>query len=490
MATSNPFNPWTPTVNPVRTNHWTARVRAWRLSLGLILVNVAGAVIATCATNRPIHQPGAGDWPCSFLAWLHIVGAWIHGDFSSLCAIRWPWTIILISGIATVLVGAPLIAFLCLGWYARYDEFRNSLKNDALDAYLKRFWSKSLLKTIRYAEQQGGPVFTSDTERLSQFSAYWPTLGDRLFANIYHAQYGLWVFVPPFLILLVVTYAITAVVAWLCTVGACASTNTATCIFGLGTPMVVSAIAGALMFVVSDSVLNIRRRALNASDVYWYSLRLFLAMPLAVVAADAPSSGAPPHVLIAFTLTTLPVEEIIKVIRRIAATNVTALEIEKSKPDELLQLSGVTTFVTATLHAEGITSIEQMAAADPVTLSIRTGFPFRFTLRLGSQAIVRRHFGTDASKLLPIGLADVVPIYLLVLALDGNQPVGVPLNRPQLDEPETIVNAAATCLFSGTPTGLDMEKQAPLIVKMKFRQIAAEEYTSMLARITPLDPAL
>ncbi|CAB3751997.1 hypothetical protein BPA30113_02162 [Burkholderia paludis] len=389
-----------------------------------------------------------------------------------------------------MLVGAPLIAFLCLGWYARYDEFRNSLKNDALDAYLKRFWSKSLLKTIRYAEQQGGPVFTSDTERLSQFPAHWPTLGDRLFANIYHDQYGLWVFVPPFLILLVVTYAITAVAAWLCTVGACASGGTATCIFGLGTSMIVSAIAGALMFVVSDSVLNIRRRALNASDVYWYSLRLFLAMPLAVVAAGAATSNDSTHVLGAFALTTMPVEAIIKAIRRVAAFNLNQSEKVDSVPDELIQLNGVTKYVTASLHAEGITSIEQMATADPVTLSIRTGFPFRFMLRLGSQAIVRRHFGSDASKLLPIGLADVVPIYLLIRMLDGNLPPGFPANALTTNDLEKIVEAAAKCLFSDAPAGPDTTTHAPLIVKMKFRQIAAEEYTTMLARITPLDPAL
>jgi hypothetical protein len=28
------------------------------------------------------------------------------------------------------------------------------------------------------------------------------------------------------------------------------------------------------------------------------------------------------------------------------------------------------------------------------------------------------------------------------------------------------------------------------VIDMKFRQIAAEEYTLMLARITPLDPSL
>ncbi|KVO57231.1 hypothetical protein [Burkholderia stagnalis] len=459
MTASNPFEAPPPAVNPVRMRHWTASGRFISLSVYLVLVNLAGIAIATSATNRPIHAPDAWTW---------------------IAAIRWPGTLILVSAIATLLIGVPLIAFLCLGWYARYDEFQNSLKNAALDAYLKRFWSKWLLQTIHYAERQAGapPTADSNTERLSKFSERWPTLGDRLFANLYHEQYGLWAFVPPFLILLVVAYAITAIAVWLCTQGDCATANKTTCIFGLSAPVIVASIAGATMYVVSDAVLAIRRRALNASDMYWYALRLFLAIPLALVAA--------PHVVAAFALTILPVDEIIKVIRRIAALNLTQLEKDEDAPDELLNLSGVTKAVTASLHAEGITSIEQMAAADPVTLSIRTGFPFRFTLRLGSQAIVRRHFGPDAAKLLPIGLADVVPIYLLVQTLDGEKTPTLP---PRLDNPDEIVAEAAARLYPDARAD-DAIARANAVVKMKFRQIAAEEYTLMLARITPLDPAL
>lgn len=468
MATSNPFEARPPTINPVRMNHWTARGRAISLGLYLLLVNAAGAAVAAYAIKQPVR-------------------AGIFWD-------QWG-TIIMVSAIATVLVGVPLIAFLCLGWYARYDEFQNSLKNDALDAYLKRFWSKWLLQTIQFAEHQERTALSagSNTDLMKDFSERWPTLGDRLFANIYHEQYGLWAFVPPFLILLVVTYAITAIATWLCTQGACSSSSQATCIFGLSAPLIVSSITGALMFVVSDAVLGIRRRALNASDVYWYSLRLFLSIPLALVAEYAPSAGSPPHVVIAFTLMILPVDQIMKTIRRLAALNMSKLEQDEDVPDELLNLSGVTKFVAALLQAEGITSIEQMAAADPVTLSIRTGFPFRFTLRLGSQAIVRRHFGPDASKLLPIGLADVVPIFLLVQALQSPAPGAesppIPTNAPPLENPDAIIAAAATCLFPNAQAE-PATTQAQAVVKMKFGQIAAEEYTLMLARITPLDPAL
>ncbi|WP_232458822.1 hypothetical protein [Burkholderia ubonensis] len=182
MDNSNPFEARPPMRPPVQMRHWTARGRAVSLVIYLLLINAAGALIATHAINQPV--PDGNIWE------------------------RLPGTIILVSAISTVLVGMPLIAFLCLGWYARYDEFQNSLKNDALDAYLKRFWSKWLLQTIQFAERQERktPTAIGNADRWNRFSEYWPALGDRLFANIYHEQYGLWAFAPPFLILLAVTY--------------------------------------------------------------------------------------------------------------------------------------------------------------------------------------------------------------------------------------------------------------------------------------------
>lgn len=154
---------------------------------------------------------------------------------------------------------------------------------------------------------------------------------------------------------------------------------------------------------------------------------------------------------------------------------------KENAPDRLLSLSGVTLPIVSVLEAEGINSVEQVAAADPVLLSIRTGFPFRFTLRLCSQAIVRRYFGSNASVLLPIGLADVVPIDLLMKATDGIASD----NLPKIENPNAVIAEAAGRLFPDTDPG-----QREAVARMKFRQIAAEEYTVMLTRITPLDPAL
>ncbi|CAB3745757.1 hypothetical protein [Paraburkholderia humisilvae] len=381
---------------------------------------------------------------------------------------------VILGAFVTVLIGAPLIAFLCLGWYTRYREFENSLKGSALSAYLQRYWSKRLIDALI---DKGVLDTPPDNDSWRDLADKMPDLCDRLFASIYHEQYGLTPFVPPFLILLCIAYAAASVIACNYTPSACEVATASTCVYGISQEVLLGSFGGALMFVVSDAVLSIRRKALNVSDVYWYALRIMLAVPLALVVGGTDGS----HTAIAFALGTFPVDALMKIIRRFGFPQLTQFEKDENSPDKLLSLNGVTLPIVSVFEAEGVNSVEQVAAADPVLLSIRTGFPFRYTLRLCSQAIVRRHFGEDAAKLIPIGLADVVPVYLLVKAMDGITLQSLPV----VDDKDNVIKNAATRLFPN-----DDDSQRIPVTKMKFRQIAAEEFTVMLARITPLDPAL
>ncbi|PVY28730.1 hypothetical protein C7413_115113 [Paraburkholderia silvatlantica] len=388
-------------------------------------------------------------------------------------------TAITLAAFVTVLTGAPQIAFLCLGWYARYREFENSLKGKALSAYLQRYWSKRLIQALvaeRAVPDISDGLFPSD-ERWREAADQRLELCDRLFARIYHEQYGLPAFVPPFVIMLCVVYAAAALVGCNYDFGQSDIAAERTGVYGITQQVLVASFGGALMFVVSDSVLSIRRRALNVSDVYWYALRVFLATPLAMVMGGTDGAGA----ALVFALGTFPVEALLKIVRRFGFPQLTPFEKAENPPDKLLSLTGVTIPIVSVFESEGINSVEQVASADPVILSIRTGFPFRFTLRLCSQAIVRRHFGESAASLIPVGLVDVVPIWLLMKAEDGETSA----NMPKIDDSGSVLEDAANRLLPDDPP-----QQRMAVVKMKFRQIAAEEFTVMLARITPLDPSL
>jgi len=386
----------------------------------------------------------------------------------------------------TALAAAPLIIFLLVGWYTRYLEFQNSLKQEALAAYLQRFWSNTLIEALtdelEATKAKPDPAAATEPDWRKQ-SLKAPLICDRLFSRIYHDQYGLLPFVPAVCILLTFVYAAAAIVGWTYITSCCAKPEALTSVFGLSTELVIASFGGAFMFVVSDTVASVLKGSLNVSDVYWYSLRLLLAVPLALVANRITGSSGF-HVAFALSLGTLPVNQLLKVIRRYGdpATTPNAQE-AKSAPDELLNLNGVTIAVSEALQAQGLTSIEQVATADPVRLAIRTGFSFRFTLQLASQAIVRRHFGKTAENLADIGLSTVVPIYLLVHALNGDQKPGMP--KFDDGDPGKIIAEAAGLLLPHDDSG---PREA--VTRMKFRQIAAEEYTLMLASITPLDSSL
>jgi hypothetical protein len=432
---------------PVAADHLSATARALLLSAVLAGINVAGWLYLWKVIDRSVEQVTMAVTLAAFV---------------------------------TVLVGTPLIAFLCLGWFTRFREFENSLKGSALSAYLQRYWSRRLIQTLLDSHAIAGPpkdLALPDSKWRETADAR-ADLCDRLFARIYHEQYGLPAFIPPFVVVLCVAYAAAALVGCNYDVTQTDIGSAKTAIYGITQQALLASFGGALMFVVSDSVLSIRRRALNVSDVYWYALRLFLAIPVALVVGGPDGS----RTAFVFALGTFPVDALLKIVRRIGFPQITDFDKTQNSPDKLLTLDGVTLPIVSEFEAEGINSIEQVADADPLILSIRTGFPFRFTLRLCSQAIVRRHFGENASLLTPIGLADVVPIYLLMKAEDGVTSTSF----PKIDDSGSVIAEAASRLY---PNETDAQRTAA-VVKMKFRQIAAEEFTVMLARITPLDPSL
>jgi hypothetical protein len=276
---------------PLTEGHLRAAERATLLSAALVGINVAGGFFLCKLIDRPLAQ-------------LEIA--------------------ITLAAFVTVLMGAPLIAFLCLGWYTRYREFENSLKGAALSAYLQRYWSKRLIQAIQDDHtipglSQASPPADEKWRDAADTSL---NLCDRLFARIYHEQYGLPAFVPPFVILLCVGYAAAALVGCNYSTVPADIASAKTAVYGITQQVLLASFGGALMFVISDSVLSIRRRALNVSDVYWYALRLFLAVPIALVVGGTDGSRA----AFVFALGTFPVDALLKIIRRIGFPQVTKFE--------------------------------------------------------------------------------------------------------------------------------------------------------------------
>jgi len=342
--------------------------------------------------------------------------------------------------LTTALVAAPFIRFLTNTWKDRYEEFRNRLTDGFLNAYLLQFWEPRVRKVA--------PEIL-DRKNLNSFAA-----AEELFDIIYKEQYGQGVFVVPFLLLLLSTFATSCLVIKIGLDGFQLSAYDRT--------VSISAIAGAYMFAVGDLILNVRRKSLNVADVYWYVLRLILAIPIgSSVAATVPTAM---QGLVAFGLGTFPVDTLTKLIRRLTAKPLNVSETDQA-PD-LIKLEGVSVPIASTLSAEGADSIEQILGMDPILLAIRTGLPFKFVLQLGSQAVVRRHLGDSASRLIAIDLIYAQQITSLIKAIDEQ-------NDPMAER--VLADATARLQDSTNPSQLSTDS-----VKFMFRNIASDSYTRFL----------
>ncbi|MDD1608727.1 MAG: hypothetical protein LUQ18_09590, partial [Methylococcaceae bacterium] len=355
----------------------------------------------------------------------------------------------------TALAAAPLIRFVLFDWEARYHEFLNRLNNESLIAYLQQFWEKRTTQNAAFIGWK-----SENPEKTHQINSSM----EKIFDEIYHEQYGRIAFIAPMVLLNSVVFILTTLCVLVYSEQTILSLN-------IDSTVAIASIAGAYMYVVSDMVQCVRQRSLNASTIYWYVLRMLLAIPIGIALTYPLEPAVKPFV--AFGLGTLPMDQIIKLLRRLTSKQLNLSEAAQES-DQLIKLEGVTVRISSMLIAEGVDSIEQIIAVDPVLLSIRTGLPFKFILQLGSQAIVRRHLGETAEKLIPLGLADARSIAALVTDLDDTE-------KPNVQRKATAVLAAATSLI--TPTSVEAtttSNYSTECLEFNFRQIANENYAKFI----------
>ncbi len=370
--------------------------------------------------------------------------------------------------ITTALAAAPLIRFVILDWEVRYHEFSNRLNNKSLIAYLQQFWEKRTTQDLAFVgwDKEGkisnGILLPATQDQIDKSM-------EAIFDGIYREQYGRNAFIAPMVLLNYAVFILTV----LCILVYLEKVTFASTV-QIDAMVAIASIAGAYLYVVSDSIQSVRQRSLNASNIYWYVLRMLLAIPIGIVLTLPVPEDV--RAFVAFSLGTLPMDQIIKLMRRFASEKLNLSE-EDEKSDQLIKLEGVTGRISSLLIAEGVDSIEQIITVDPVLLSIRTGLPFKFILHLGSQAIVRRHLGETTEKLIPLGLANAKAIVTLVADLDNDAAketiqsrakavlaVAVAqIIRPATDKPATVtVDYSTECL------------------EFNFRQIANENYTKFI----------
>ncbi|MDP3010081.1 MAG: hypothetical protein Q8N30_13560 [Methylococcales bacterium] len=232
------------------------------------------------------------------------------------------------------LASAPLIRFVVLEWDTRYLEFLNRLNNDALTAYLQQFWEKRTMDDRSFIawrlEECADKAITQAQIDHSM---------DAIFEALYHEQYGRSAFFMPMLLLFFSIFISTvfSILAYLQqTTIAIEDTDV--------TVIAIASITGAYMYIVSDSIQSVRQRSVNSSTIYWYTLRMILAIPIGVALTSLIAQDAQPFV--AFGLGALPMDHIIKALRSLSTEKLN-LTVAEEESDQLIKLEGVTARISS-----------------------------------------------------------------------------------------------------------------------------------------------
>ncbi len=163
----------------------------------------------------------------------------------------------------------------------------------------------------------------------------------------------------------------------------------------------LAAIFGAYTWITSDVINRYRQSDLGSSDLYWYALRLIVAIPLgqAIAMAFKENGAVLSFVISMFSLSRI--QQILgSLVNRIPGIQVTATD---ARDDITIKLPGIDQSVADRLSAEGVTTVAQLAAIDPVFLSSRAGIPFQILLRYVDSAILWQFVGSKLLNLREFG---------------------------------------------------------------------------------------
>jgi hypothetical protein len=319
----------------------------------------------------------------------------------------------------------PVLLYLWSGWPVRRAEIFGTMSDRAVRLYFRQFFPAQTLPARHPTEA---------------------------FRRHYHRRYGRQHFIVPILLMVAVAavslgLAVRTAVGWLA--GGAHPT-------GLP-PIAVAAVAGAYMWVATDVISRCRGRALAPVDLYWSALRFIIAIPVGFAFAGIfkDEAGAP----LAFVLGAFPTRTLITVIRRIAARRLGLSETGEGAQSELEKLQGISTGNAERFSDEGVSTILQLAYADPVDLTIRTSFAFNYVVDCVSQALAWIYFEGSLAKLRACSLRGGYEIYTVISDLDG-------------DDPAAAKTARATIDCVAAEVG-----QKPVVFETTLRQIAEDPYT-------------
>jgi hypothetical protein len=330
-----------------------------------------------------------------------------------------------------VLLVGPIVFYLTGPWKYRREEILGNLSQSSRKLYFKTFCPG--LKTA-------------------------PT-----FENYYDSRFGRRHYLLPGAFLIAVSataaiWAVASVLVW---------THLAADAPGILDATSVAALSGAFVWVVADLLTRWGFRDLSPSNLWWSSWRLVMAVPMAI--AVGRTFAADQAIPIAFLLGSFPTRSISTIARRFARRTLNLGADDKETESELQALQGIDTRIAERFADEGITTILQLAYADPVELTMRcASFSFSFVVDVISQALAWIYLGDNLAKLRPSSLRGAQEIASVIADLDGDDKAS-DLARATIDQAATLAGVA------------------PPSFESTLREIAEDPYTEFLRDVWAVD---
>jgi hypothetical protein len=400
------------------------------LSIPVVAGGVLIAVGACAALVALLHQ-------VRLLIGLQNLPTEIYG-FSLVCVLLSLWLLI-----------GPVFAYINIGQAKKIEIIRGFYSPDLIARYFDQFWRgrDGFGELVRRWRMQR-PNVSADLAAQIEVS----------FAELFRDDFGLRVYLIPSILLAAVGFIVLffGFAGGIALAEALLSSNTQPPIkpLGLQVDLVsVAAIFGAFTWIVSDSITRNHQWTFHPSDLSWYALRLIIAIPLGQAIAllwhGVPASGAAASAsngllgagtgaFLAFVISMFSLDSITKILSSVA---VKAGGLASAAPDErndvIVKLPGVDEEKARALGAEGVTTIAQLIAVDPVHTSISTGLQFKYILGLIDTALLWRYFGTRLDALREFGFIGASQVLNFA---DEQHPAEVVTRAQDVADAATVLN--------------------------------------------------
>jgi hypothetical protein len=238
------------------------------------------------------------------------------------------------------------------------------------------------------------------------------------FKLFYNAHFGAKQFIFP----LVLLVAIAGVLLYECNYFLTQSIKNSFNILEKPEAIFIFSILGAYLWVVYDHIAKWWYSDLSHRDLYWACFRFALSVPIGYAVTRIMGNNADIALAIAFFLGAFPMQTLLSFFRKFGRLKLGMGDVAEIGESELLKLQGIDGSKAERLAAEGITTICQLAYADPIRLTIRTNLGYSYLIDCISQAQLRLYTGNYQETWQKLGLRGGFEVINLKSGMESSDP--------------------------------------------------------------------